>query len=76
MVQISEVVIISIDKSEDSWAIEGEILFEDDLTTEFSVNYIPEYDELEDLEMSMSMGKYDKNSLKNMIVEAAMEYEE
>ena len=76
MVQISEVTIISIDKSEDSWAVEGEILFESDLTTAFSVTYLTDDDELEDLEIEINPGKYDKKLLKELILEAAMDYDE
>ena len=76
MVQISEVNIISIDKSDDLWSIEGEILFESDLTTAFSVTYNSEYDELDDLELEIAPGKYDKLMLKEMIVNAALECDE
>ena len=76
MVQISEVSIISIDKSEDSWAIEGEILFEEDLSTAFEVTYLTEEDELEDLSMEIEPGDFDKEELKDMIIKAALEYED
>lgn len=76
MVQISDVSIISIDKNEDSWAIEGEILFESDLTTDFSVTYIPDDDEFEDLEIEINPGSYDKSLLKELIIKAAISYDE
>lgn len=76
MIQISEVNIISIDKSEDSWAIEGEILFEEDLSTAFEVTYLTEEDELEDLSMEIDPGKYDNGLLKELIKSAALEYED
>jgi len=76
MVQISDVIIISIDKSEDSWAVEGEIMFESDLATPFSVTYLTAEDELEDLEIEIVPGKYDARQLKEMIVRAAVEYED
>ena len=76
MVQISEVVIISIDKNDDVWAVEGEIVFESDLTSAFSVNYSPDEDELEDLEIEIDPGRYDKKAFKEMLVEAAQEYDE
>lgn len=76
MIQISEVSIISIDKSEDSWAIEGEILFEEDLSTAFEVTYLSDEDELEDLSMEINPGKYDKSQLKEMIISAALDYED
>lgn len=76
MIQISEVNIISIDKSEDSWAIEGEILFEEDLSTAFEVTYLTDEDELEELSMEINPGKYDRTQLKEMIISAAQDYED
>ena len=76
MVQISEVIVISVDKNDDAWAIEGEIIFESDLSSAFSVNYSPEDDELEELEIEMSPGKYDKKMFKELLVSAAYEYED
>lgn len=75
-VQISNVSILSIDKSEDSWAIEGEILFEEDLSSDFAVTYILADDELEDFILEINPGVFDYELLKEMILEAAMEYEE
>ena len=76
MVTISEITIISIDKSEDSWAIEGEILFESDLSTPFSTIYYPEDDEFEELEIEINPGRFDKSLLKEMIIDATLEYED
>lgn len=76
MIQISEVNIISIDKGEDSWAIEGEVLFEEDLSTAFEVTYILNDDELEDLALEINPGEFDKDILKQMIISAANDYEE
>ena len=68
MVQITDILIISMDKSDDSWAIEGEIIFEEDLSSPFSVAYSPEYDELDDLEIEIIPGKFDKILLKDIWV--------
>ena len=76
MVSITEVTIISVDKSDDSLAVEGEILFESDLASPFSVTYYPDDDEFEDLEIEIDPGKYDKKLLKEMIIESALSYEE
>jgi hypothetical protein len=76
MIIISEVNIISVDKSDDTWAIEGEILFEGDLSTAFSVNYATDYDELEDLEIEIDPGNSDRVQLKEMILNATQEYDE
>lgn len=76
MVRITEVYIISIDKGEESWAIEGEVVFEEDLSSDFEVTYNLEDDELEDLVLDIDPGKYSKSDFKNMIIKAAMEYED
>ena len=76
MIQISEVNIISIDKSDETWEIEGEIIFEGEFSTGFSVNYNSKYDEMEELEIETNPGKYDKSELKNLIIQSAFNYEE
>ncbi len=76
MLQISEVCIISIDKSDDIWAIEGEIIFEDDLSTAFEVSYVQDEDELEELSMELDIDDFDKSKLKEMIIGAAIEYDD
>lgn len=76
MVSISEVSIISIDKSEDPWAIEGEILFESDLSTPFSTLYYSDDDEFESLEIEINPGKFDKTLLKHMILSAVQEFDD
>jgi len=55
MLRITEVNIYSIDKGDDSWAIEGEILFEDDLTSAFEATYLAEEDELENLSLELDL---------------------
>ena len=76
MVTISEINIISIDKNEESWEIEGEILFESDLSTPFSATYYPDDDELEDLEIEITTGRFDKCLLRQMVLRAAQDYED
>lgn len=76
MIQISEVNIISIDKGEDSWEIEGEILFEEDLSTAFAVTYLLEDEDLEELTLEIDPGAFDRKQLKDMVLSAAFEYED
>lgn len=77
MLRITEVNIYSIDKGDDSWAIEGEILFEDDLTSAFEATYLAEEDELENLSLELDLEEdYDVRALKKWIVEAANDYED
>ena len=77
MIDIVEVNIISVDKSEEeSWAIEGEILFESDLSTPFSTSYLLDDDDFEDFEMEIDPGAYDKKALKRMILDAAYNFDD
>lgn len=77
MIIITEVNIISVDKSdEESWAIEGEILFESELSTPFSTTYLIDDDEFEDFEMEIDPGAHDKRRLKKMILDAAKEFDD
>ena len=76
MVSITEVTVISVDKNDIPWYIEGEILFETDLTTPFSVSYYPEDGEIEELEIEIDPGAFDGWVLKEMIIAAADEFEE
>ena len=79
MVRINEVNIISIDKTDDSWEVEGEILFEEDLSCGFAVTYVPDDDELENLQLefdSEAIGKFDKSKLKELIIAAANEFDD
>lgn len=77
MLRITEVNIYSIDKGDDSWAVEGEILFEDDLTSAFEATYLAEEDELENLSLELDLEEeYDVRALKKWIVEAANDYED
>ena len=76
MVGIDEIIIISVDKTDEIWHIEGDIVFESDFTTGFTVDYDIIEDELLDLELELNPGKYDKDLLKSMIIVATGEYEE
>ncbi len=77
MLRITEVNIYSIDKGDDSWAIEGEILFEDDLTSAFEATYLAEEDELENLSLELDLEEdHDVRALKKWIVEATNDYED
>lgn len=76
MVQITEVSIISIDKSDDSWAIEGEILFEEDLSTAFEATYLCDDDEVVDLNLELEIGTFDTSLLEEIIKQAAEDFDE
>ncbi|MGM9915811.1 hypothetical protein [Anaerotignum sp.] len=77
MLQISEVNLISVDKSEESWEIEGEVIFEDDLSSGFAASYLAKEDEWEELSLELEMEEgFRMSVLKDMILSAIEEYEE
>ena len=77
MLQISEVNLISVDKSEEGWEIEGEVIFEDDLSSGFAASYLAEEDEWEELSLELEMEEgFSMSLLKDMILSAIEEYEE
>ncbi len=77
MLQISEVNIISVDKSEESWAIEGEVIFEDDLASGFEASYLADEDEWEELSLELEIEEgFRMQTLKEMILTAVDEFEE
>ena len=77
MLQVSEVNLISVDKSEESWEIEGEVIFEDDLSSGFAASYLTEEDEWEELSLELEMEEgFSMSVLKDMILSAIEEYEE
>lgn len=77
MLQISKVNLISVDKSEESWEIEGEVIFEDDLSSGFAASYLAEEDEWEELSLELEMEEgFSMSVLKDMFLSAIEEYEE
>ena len=76
MLQISEINIISIDKSEETWMIEGELIIEDELSSAFEASYLPEEDEMEELSLEMEFEDFDMETAKRMIADAANDYDE
>ncbi len=76
MISIEEVCIISIDKSEDIWDIEGEIIFDDDIACPFDASYDAQGDEFEQITTEMNIDEFDRDELLEKIKYAAFNYEE
>ncbi len=76
MLQITEVNIFSLSQDDDVWSIEGEITFEDDLTSAFETGYLPDEDELENLSLELDISDFDRKVLKQMILDAVNDYED
>ncbi|NLK21696.1 MAG: hypothetical protein GX308_06360 [Epulopiscium sp.] len=72
---ITEINIITVDKSEETWVIEGEITFEEELITTFQATYNPEIDEFEELVLETDPKDYDEDDLKEMILKSVEEYD-
>lgn len=51
-------------------------IFEDDLTSAFEADYLPDEDELENLSLELELEDFDTRVLKNMILDAANDYED
>lgn len=76
MIPIDEICIISIDKSEDIWEIEGEIIYDDDIACPFETSYNSEYEELENIVAEMDISDFDSEELYEKIKAAVLDYEE
>lgn len=76
MIPIDDVCIISIDKSEDVWAVEGEIIYDDDIACPFAASYLAEDDEFDEITAEMDISEFDPEELKEKIKKASLEYED
>ena len=76
MLQISEIYILSIDKAEENWLIEGEIVFDNDLTSAFEVTYLLEEDEFENPSTELELEGFDLIDYKSMILDSVNEFED
>ena len=70
LLKVTDVNIISIDKEEDIWLIEGEAVLEDQITIGFEASFDPTYNDLEIQRMDEDLENLDENTLKEMIIEA------
>ena len=77
MLQITEVNIFSLSQDDDDvWSIEGEITFEDDLTSAFETGYLPSEDELENLSLELEISDFNHKVLEQMILDAVNDHED
>lgn len=76
MIPIDEVCIISIDKSDDTWAIEGEIIYDEDIACPFEASYIVPDDEFEQISAETDLDEFDKDELLEKMKAAIFSYED
>lgn len=76
MLQITEVNIFSLSREDGVCSVEGEIVFEDDLTSAFEATYLEDEDELEDVSLEMDFDQFDQKVWKEMLLDAISNYEE
>lgn len=76
MLQITEVNIFSLNREDGVCSMEGEIIFEDDLTSAFEATYLEDEDELEELSLELDITDFDQKALKEMLLDAISNYED
>ncbi|GFI62490.1 hypothetical protein IMSAG049_01674 [Clostridiales bacterium] len=76
MIPVDDICIISVDKSEDVWEIEGEIIYDDDIACPLAVSYLAEDDEFERITTEIDIDMFDEYELKEKIKKAVFDYEE
>ena len=73
---ISEIIVISVDRTENTWPIEGEAVFEGDFSTAFAAVFYPDENEVEGLEFDVTPQGYDTEQFSEMLVAAVLDFDE
>ena len=73
---LSEIVVISVDRADATWPIEGEAIFEGDFSTSFAAVFYPDDSEVEGLEFDITPAGYDSEQFLEMLVAAILDFEE
>ncbi len=76
MLSINEVTILSVHVDEEIMEIEGEVTFDNELTTAFAATYDLEEETFENIEFDIEVTDYDKNEFKEAVVELANAFED
>ncbi len=76
MLSINEVSILSVHVDEEIMEIEGEVTFDNELTTAFAATYDLEEENFEQIEFDIEITDYDKDEFKEVVVELANAFEE
>ena len=73
---IVDVVVISVDRCDDIWPVEGEAVFEGDFTTAFAASFYPDDSEIENLEFDVAPKGFDEEVFAEMLTAAILEFDE
>ena len=75
---ISDIVVISVDRTEETWHVEGEAIFEGDFSTPFAVTFCPIEEEVDALEFVMPPKDFDfdRGMFIEMLVAAIFDFDE
>ncbi len=76
MLSINEVTILSVHVDEEIMEIEGEVTFDNELTTAFAATYDLEEESFESIEFDIDVTDYDKNEFKEAVIELANAFED
>jgi len=73
---ISDIVVISVDKTDEVWHVEGEATFEGDFSTAFVATFYPADEEVDGLEFVVPLQDFDGERFTKMLVVAISDFEE
>ncbi len=76
MLSIQEVTILSVHVDEDIMEIEGEVTFDNELSTAFAANYDFSEENFESLEFEIEVTDYDKDEFREVVVNLANAFDE
>ncbi len=76
MLSINEVTILSVHVDEEIMEIEGEVTFDNELTTAFAATYDLEEETFENIEFDIEVTDYDKDEFKEAVIELADSFED
>ena len=73
---IADVVIISVDKTDEVWHVEGEAAFEGNFSTAFAATFYPAEEEIDGLEFVVPPADFDRDRFAEMLVAAISDFDE
>ncbi len=76
MLSINEVTILSVHVDEEIMEIEGDVTFDNELSTAFAATFDLHEDSFESIEFDIEVTDYDKNEFKEVVIELANSFDE
>ncbi len=76
MLSINEIAILSVHVDEDVMEIEGDVRFDNELSTAFAGTYDLQDETFESLEFEIEVSDFDKDEFEQAVIELANAFEE